>query len=124
MKIGLVGWSFLIALLLGAGCSRSSRDPAAGVPVEQVPATIEAAFNNAPIEAKHQAAEAVAALQSQNDTAAFVQLQNLSERSDLTPEQRKAAFASWMAVNARLQESAAKGNSAAQELLEKHRASK
>lgn len=119
-----VGWSFLTVLLLSAGCSKSNPNSAAEVPVEQVPATIEAAFNNAPIEAKQQAAEAVTALQSQNDTAAFVRLQNLSERSDLTPEQRKAAFASWMAVNSRLQQSAANGNTAAQELLDKHRASK
>ena len=123
-KIGLVGTGLLGLWLLNAGCGKKSEGAAEAVPVEQVPATIEAAFNNAPTEVKQQATEAVTALQSQNDAGAFVQLQNLSGRPDLTAEQRKAAFASWMAVNARLQQSAANGNSAAKELLEKYRASK
>jgi hypothetical protein len=123
-SLGMAGLSFLTVILLGAGCSRSNQNAASQVPVEQVPATIEGAFNNAPVELKRQATEAVSALKSQNDAAAFVHLQTLSGRSDLTPEQRKAAFASWMAVNARLQQSAANGNSAAQELLEKYRATK
>lgn len=110
-------------LLLETGCGRNSGGAATVTP-EDAPATIEGAFRNASAEVKQQATEAATAVQAQNDTAAFVQLQSLSGRPDLTPEQRKAAFASWMAVNARLQESAAKGNSAAQELLEKYRASK
>ena len=114
----------LAAALLGAGCSKSSQSSVSAVPVEQAPAAIETAFRDAPTEVKQQATEAVTALQSQNDSAAFVQLQNLSGRSDLTAEQRKAAVASWMAVNARLQQSAANGNNAAQELLEKYKATK
>ncbi len=122
--IGLVALSCLMASLVGTGCSKTNQNAAAPVPVEQAPAAIETAFREAQGEIKQQATEAVTALQSQNDPAAFVQLQNLSGRSDLTAEQRKAAFASWMAVNARLQQSAANGNSAAQELLEKYKASK
>ncbi|PYK99327.1 MAG: hypothetical protein DME19_09030 [Verrucomicrobia bacterium] len=122
--VGLVAWGFLSGVLLGVGCTKSNRAPAAAVSVEQAPATIETAFRDAPSEARQQATEAVTALRSQNDAAAFVQLQNLSGRSDLTAEQRQAAFASWMAVNQRLQQSAANGNSAAQDLLEKYRASK
>jgi len=122
--VGLVAWGLLTGVLLGVGCTKSNRAPAAAVSVEQAPATIETAFRDAPSEARQQATEAVTALRSQNDAAAFVQLQNLSGRSDLTAEQRQAAFASWMAVNQRLQQSAANGNSAAQDLLEKYRASK
>ena len=130
----LVNWnrtrkavSFLGALgvlLLQIGCSRSNQGAATKVTPEEAPATIESAFRDAAPEVKQQASEAATAVEAQNDAAAFARLENLSGRPDLTPEQRKAAFDSWMAVNARLQESAAKGNSAAQELLEKYKASK
>jgi hypothetical protein len=114
----------LAMLLLGIGCSKNTKGAAATVTTEEAPATIEKAFRDASAEAKQQATEAATAVQAQNDAAAFVRLENLSGRPDLTAEQRQAAFASWMAVNARLQKSAADGNNAARELLEKYRASK
>lgn len=116
--------SFLVILFLGIGCSRNNKGATTTVAPDEASATIETAFRDAPVEVKQQATEAATAVQAQNDTAAFVRLENLSGRPDLTAEQRQAAFASWMAVNARLQQSAANGNSAARELLEKYRASK
>jgi hypothetical protein len=111
------------SLFLFAGCSQKAPDAVVATPQETVPA-LETAFNGAPAEMKRQALEAVGELQTQNDPAAFVRLESLSRRPELTAEQRKAAVASWMAVNQRLRESAANGNSAAQQLLEKYRASK
>src|ERR1044071_4548657 len=98
------------ALFLVSGCSKSGKATQSSVTVEQVPATVEKAFQDAPADVKRQASEAVSALQSQNDAAAFVQFDNLSKRSGLTSEQRQAAFASWMAANQRLQQAAANGN--------------
>jgi len=116
LGLALVAWA-------GAGCKKKDAG-ASGIAAEQVPATVETAFRSAPEEVRQQAAEAVTAIQSQNDGAAFVQFQTLSSRPDLTAEQRQAAFDSWMVANLRLQQSAAGGNNAAKELLEKYRASK
>ena len=110
-------------LMIAAGCSR--KEPAVPTAsVEETAPALESAFKGAPQEAREQAAQAVTALQSQNDGAALTQLQELSQRPSLTPEQRQAAMNSWWAVNARLRQAAAGGNTAAQELLEKHRATK
>lgn len=112
-----------LLLLAMAGCKKKDAGTAS-LPPEQVPAAIETAFRSAPEPVRQQAAEASAAFQSGNDNAAFVQFESLTGRPDLTPEQRQAAFDSWMVANLRLQQSAAQGNSAAKELLEKYRASK
>ncbi len=110
-------------LIIASGCSRKEpAQPTASV--EQTTPALEAAFKAAPLDVRQEAVEAVTALQSQNDAAAFRQLQELSQRPSLTPEQRQAAVNSWLAVNARLRQAAADGNTAAQQLLEKHRASK
>ena len=66
----------------------------------------------------------VAALQSQDAPKAFVQSQNLTERPDLTPEQRTAAALSRAAALMQLQAAAANGNKAAEDLLQAYRASK
>src|SRR5262245_37813109 len=84
------------AVVLCAGCRKGGGNAGSSVTVEQVPATMESAFRNAPEELKTQATEAASAVQSQNDSSAFVQLDGLTRRTDLTPEQRQAAFASWM----------------------------
>ena len=119
-----LGAVLLFALMVGGGCRNRSQTSDAAAAVEKDPAAIEAAFRDAPIEVRQQATEVATALQSQNDAAAFVRLEKLSGRPDLTPEQRQAAFTSWMAVNARLQQAAANGNEGARDLLEKYRASK
>jgi hypothetical protein len=121
-RLGLTLASAL--LLLAAGCGKKSNTAKTTMAPEQVAATVEKAFQDAPAGVKQQAAEAVASLQSQNDAAAFVQFDSLSKRSELTAEQRQAAFDSWMAANLRLQQAAANGNKTARDLLETYRASK
>jgi hypothetical protein len=115
--------ALLSLAVLSVGCKKSG-DATATMTVEQASTNMESAFRNASDELKKQADEAAAAVQSQNDASAFTQLDGLNRRSDLTAEQRQAAFAAWMAINARLQETAAGGNGSAQELLEKYRATK
>jgi len=111
------------ALVLVVGCSKSGKTATVATPQQEL-VTVEKAFKDAPADVKQQASEAVSALQSQNDVAAFVQFDTLSKRSELTAEQRQAAFASWMAANQRLQQAAANGNKTARELLDTYRASK
>ena len=118
------GLSIASALLLTAGCGKKGETANTTVAPEQVPVTVEKAFQDAPADVKQQVSEAVAALQSQNDVAAFVQFDALGRRSELTSAQRQAAFASWMAVNQRLQQAASNGNKAARDLLDTYRASK
>jgi hypothetical protein len=106
------------------GCSGDRNPPpAAASPQEAVP-SLQASFQAAPEEIKQEAESAVTAIQSQDDTAAFLRLENLSKRSELTAEQRQAMVDAWMAVNRRLAAAASNGNPAAEELLNHYRSTK
>jgi hypothetical protein len=117
---------FLLALtglfLLAAGCAKN--EAPAPVAVEQVPETMTDAFASAPAPAQEAAQEVVEALEAQDAPRAFVELQALSSRSDLTDSQRAIAAQSLVTVSASLAERAAAGDKAAQAVLEAHRASK
>lgn len=112
--------SLAVAIALGAACGK---EPEA-VAIEEAPKAIEKGFAGAPAPAKEAATEAVQALQSQNPGRAFVSLQELSTRSDITPEQREAATKSLMAVRQQLNDAAARGDKNAQQILELHRSRK
>jgi hypothetical protein len=115
----------LVAALSG-GCQRG-RDTSAGVasvPVEQAAPAVEQAFAEAAPEVKEQATEAAAALQSQDDAGAFLRLEQLVARPELTDQQRRAAYDAWMAANQRLQAAATNGDTAAEAVLEQYRARK
>ena len=86
--------------------------------------TIQTAFQGANPEVKEAANEVVSAIQNQDEPRALVQLQALSANPLLTPEQRAATIRSMMSVLARVQTAAANGNTAAEEMLKKYRASK
>ena len=86
--------------------------------------TVQSVFQNAATEVKQQAGEVVTAVQSQNSVAAYAQLENLSGRQNLTPEQQQAIFEMRMALVRQLQAESAKGNAAAEEMLNKYRATK
>jgi hypothetical protein len=107
-----------------SGCS-GDRDPAPAVasPQEAVP-SMQASFQTASEEVKQEAESAVTAIQAQDDAAAFLRLENLSKRSELTEEQRQAMVDAWMAVNRRLAVAASNGNPAAEELLNHYRSTK
>jgi hypothetical protein len=116
----------LLAAWAIALCSCSGgRDPAPAVatPQEAVP-SIQASFQKATDEVRQEAESAVTAIQSQDDTAAYLQLENLSKRPELTDEQRQAMMDAWMAVNRRLAAAASNGNAAAEELLNHYRSTK
>ena len=128
-KAGLVPrqWYAVFALcsmVVWAGCSKGAGPAPAPVSIEESTPTLESAFQQADPQVQAQANDAAVAMQGQDDAAAFVNLQSLSERPELTPEQRQAAFQAWYAVQQRLQAQATNGNQAAQELLNRYRATK
>jgi hypothetical protein len=103
------------------GCGKSAG--VAQTP-EAAKETLQKAFAKAPSEVQAIANEAGAAIQNKEDGKAFLQLDELGKRPDLTPEQRGAATLSMLAVGQRLSVAAANGDSDAAALLEHHRANK
>lgn len=104
-------------------CHRESAAPKP-VTMEQAVPAMENAFQKAPPPVKEEAREALAAMQRNDDPGAFIRLQGLTASPQLTPEQRDAAFKSWIVVNIRLQAAASNGNAAAQGLLDRYHATK
>ncbi len=112
----------IACLLMAVGCGeKKAAEPLA---VEQVPNAVENAFKEAPPEVKNSANEVIAAVQGKDEPKALVDLQNLSARSDLTPEQREAANRSIISLNQKLSEAAAQGDQRAAQALEVYRARK
>lgn len=108
--------------LISTGCGKSSGGQAQTP--EETKAAMQQAFAGATGEVKALAGDAQAAIQSQDDGKAFLQLGALSSRSDLTTEQRAVAAQSMLAVGQKLNAAAAKGDRDAAALLESYRASK
>jgi len=117
----LFGLALVVAMTTGC-----KKQPVAVVPlpVEQVPTTMEQAFQQAAPEVRQEATAAVAALQNQDEPKAFYELQELADRPELTPEQREAAMRAWAAVYARLRAAAEKGDKKAEDAVEHYRATK
>jgi hypothetical protein len=110
------------ALALAAGCDRyEAPKPLAA---EQVPAAVENAFKDATPEVKSSAAEVVNSIQGKDEVKAFFELQNLTSRNDLTPEQREVASHSMLSMNERLRAAAAQGDQRAAQALQAFRSSK
>ena len=103
-------------------CGRNDPPPAIGLAA--APKLLNASFSSADEATRNAAAAAAAALQANNPGRAFATLQDLSSRSDLSPEQRQAAAQSLMAVGKELNEAAARGDAQARQILELHHASK
>lgn len=91
---------------------------------EEVRTGLSKSFGGASAEAKALADEAAAALKAQEDAKAFIQLNALAARQDLSREQRAAAAESMLTVNKRLSEAAARGDKDAAKLVEEYRAGK
>jgi len=132
MKSPLEGKSRLVAALLTlltvalpllAGCKKDAIAPAP-IAVEQVPATLQQTFQQAPPEIRQSAAEVVTALKNSDDSKALLELNTLMSKPELTPAQRQAAASSMLGVHARLRAAADKGDKLAEEALEHYRATK
>jgi hypothetical protein len=121
----LAGLGLGLAAVSGPGCSQGDTS-AVPTPVtaEQAAPAVQQAFADAAPEVKEEATEAVAAMESNDDGAAFLRLEQLVARPELSEQQRQAARDAWMAANQRLQAAATNGNAAAEAILENYRARK
>jgi hypothetical protein len=123
------GGTFLNLLLaawivsLATGCGGAGRPPKELSPAE-IPPAVERAFQHAGDELRQAATELVEAVESGEDSRAYLQLQRLLNRPDLSGEQRDVVSRSMMSIGARLTEAAEAGDAAATRLMETHGAFK
>ena len=114
----------LLAPLLGVGCNRSASTPPIPLPVEQVPAALQKAFNKAKQEDKDLANQIVATLQAQDFSKAFYQMQNLASKTGLNKEQQSVTSRAVLTLNTLLQAAQSKGDVQAAETLKTYRVNK
>jgi len=112
----------MVACLVLAGCGKTAQAPPP-LPIEQVPQTLENAFESAPSEVSQAASEAVTAVRA-DDPGALTDLQELTARSDLTREQHLAAARAMAAYLQKLRDTADKGDKKAEEALQHYRSTK
>jgi len=108
--------------IIAAGCKKDGNR--ATLTPEQIPAAVQNAFKDATPDVKTLADEVAASLQNKEEPRAFGELQVLSSRPDLTPEQREAAVRAIHALNIQLALAAARGDKNAEEMLQQYRATK
>jgi len=107
----------LLAAAALVGCSKHN---AAALAPDKIPEALNQAFRQSTGDAKEAASQAVAACQTQNPSAAFSNLESLSQRNDLTPAQRSVAARAMVATMPKLQAAAAAGDAAAQTTLHQY----
>jgi hypothetical protein len=120
MKKSYSYWRLLpcfLACMAGGACAKHT---AAALAPDKIPAAINHAFNQSTGDAKEVASQVVLACQDQNVTAAFTNLETLSLRHDLTPEQRSVAARAMVATMPKLQAAAATGDATAQATLHQY----
>jgi hypothetical protein len=117
---------FLVLIVLGlAGGGCRGQDPPSSVGTPREGATnVQSVFRNAPEGVRQQADDVAAAVQSQDAVGAYARLENLSGQTALTPEQKQAIANMRLALLRSLQAESERGNAAAEELLNRYRASK
>ena len=118
MKIPVVAILALIVSLSGCG----GGEPKA-VKLEDVPKKLDDSFAKASPEVKAVSARITASV-SKDSTSAYLDLKALSERQDLTAEQRDAVNESLGAVNQKLVDDAAGGDLRAKQMIELRKAHK
>lgn len=112
-----------LALLLSAtGCGRS-RAPKP-IPTTEIPGEAGTLFAKAPAPVKELAAQATAALAAQDWSSAWTAFQALSERKDLTDEQRQFVASAIVSIGAELQKAGDQGDARAAAAQQIHRLSK
>jgi hypothetical protein len=110
--------------LVGAGC-RPGGEPPEALSAEQIPGAVEEAFQDGQVQDVQQAVrEVLAAVEANDDARAYVLLQELLERRDLTPEQRDTSTRAMMSVARRLNSAAASGDESAERVVKVHQANK
>jgi len=120
VQLGLVITCLWLGILC-LGCHKQNADKP--LPVSDIPQTIESAFKKADPEVSNVVQEVVTTV-SADQVQALEDLQTLSSRPNLTPEQRKAADRSFYSVLSQVQQAADRGDAKAKEAMQKYRATK
>ena len=105
-----------------AGCGRQIAMKA--MPVEAVAATMDTNFASAPADTQDVEKEAVASLKNNDLPHAFSGFRALSERGDLTHDQRLAASAAFVSTLQQTAAAAANGDAQARQVMKSYMASK
>ncbi len=115
----------LCVLALAAGTAGCHKDESpAPIAADQIPKTLDGAFQGADAGTKAAAAAASAAVQGDSQGQAVELLEKLSRQPDLTPEQREASTRAALAVRKKIMDAAAAGDQAAKAFLEQQAAGK
>lgn len=115
----LVVFPLALGLMLVPGCSKSSSGPVTLAP-EQIPTAMNEGFKQSSPEARELAGNCASATQNQDVTTAFADLQKLSRRNDLTPEQRSIAARAMATTMVQLRAASENGNPQAQAVLRQY----
>jgi hypothetical protein len=108
----------------GVSC-RPGGEPPEALTSEQLPGAVQEAFQEGQSEEVKQAVRSVlAAVDANDDARAYVLLQELLARRDLTAEQRDTAARAMIMVGQRLNTAAASGDETAEKVMKVHQANK
>ena len=107
----------LLVLLAGSGCDRASK-PLPPLPLDQLPVALEKAFTKAEVETKDLAGSVVASVRSQDYARAYLSLQTLLGKPNLSREQKDVTARGMITVHIALETAQANGDAAAAQTLQ------
>ncbi len=110
-------FSLLFVLLAGSSCDRASK-PLPPLPLDQLPAALEKAFSKAEPDTKDLAGSVAASVRSQDYAKAYVGLQSLVGKPNLSQEQADVTTRGTLTVHHALQSAQAQGDAAAAQMLQ------
>jgi len=109
-----------LSLMIAAGCSKSGSGGPAPLAADKIPDAVNQAFVGAADDTRQQAASVVTDVQTRDSSMTFVDLQNLSGRPNLTPEQRQVVVRAMQTTLQQVRADATNGNSTAQKVLHQY----
>jgi hypothetical protein len=107
----------LLFVLAGSSCDRASK-PLPPLPLDQLPASLEKAFTKAEADTKELAGSVVASVHSQDYAKAYLSLQSLLGKPDLSREQKDVTARGMITVHNALEAAQANGDAAAAQTLQ------
>ncbi len=119
----IIGLACILSLLFSVGCDQSSTPPKP-LTAEELPAALEKAFSKAKPEAKGLATQIIASVQAKDYPKAFLDLQSLLGKPDLTQQQVSVTSSALLTANTLLQAAQAQGDSKATEAIKFNRETK
>jgi len=123
MKLHNVKYTVILPLWLILACSRHG-SASASLPVEQMRPVVQDSFKTADPGTRDAALKVVDDAQNNDIATAFVEVDKLASRRDLTPEQQAAVLRVRRTIQKQLVEAADKGDARATQALAHFRATR